>query len=113
MLVPETRPTLSRDIYLTYHINRLRAARYGLEAILIDPIQRTNGPITADILQTLNQISPFAAQLGNQEALKHIRTMALDRKNDASWLRQQYSSLQSLNDTVRTQTEMWQSGPYQ
>ena len=100
-------PLLSRDIYLTYLINRFRAARYGLEAIFIDPIQQIEIPLAEDILQTCEQLEPYSVILNNQAALKNIYQMAEKHINDAAWLRQQYSDLQSLNDVVRSQTELW------
>lgn len=103
----DKRPTLSRDIYLTYLVNRFRAARYGLEAILIDPIQQTTVPIADDIINTCDQLKSYATKLGSQDAFEQIRGMATERKNDATWLRQRYANLQSLNDVVRSQTEIW------
>src|SRR3990167_4152924 len=106
----EKRPTLCRDIYLTYLINRFRAARYGLEAILIDPIQQKNILLADDIVQTCNQLESQAINLGSQDALTRIYMMAVERKNDAAWLRKQYAELRSLNDVVRSQTEIWRYG---
>ena len=103
----DKRPTLSRDIYLTYLVNRFRAARYGLEAILIDPIQQTTIPIADDIINTCDQLESYAANLGSQNALGQIYGMATERKNDATWLRQRCADLNSLNDVVRSQTEIW------
>lgn len=103
------RPALSRDIYLTYLVNRFRAARYGLEAILIDPIQQITVPIADDIISTCNQLESYATNLGSQSALDQIYGMAAERKNDATWLRKRYADLQSLNDVVRSQTEIWRS----
>ncbi|EKD70580.1 MAG: hypothetical protein ACD_46C00485G0005 [uncultured bacterium] len=103
----ETRPMLSRDIYLTYLVNRFRAARYGLEAVIIDPIHRQHKPLIEDILQTCAQLEPHAANLDSMEALMQIRSSVLEHKNDAAWLRSRYFDLQSLNDVVRAQTELW------
>lgn len=106
----DKRPPLSRDIYLTYLVNRFRAARYGLEAVLIDVNTQSNILITDDILSTCQMLTPYAARLGSEEALSHIYQMAVTRKNDASWLRQQHNKLQSLSDVVRAQTEKWRIG---
>jgi len=105
----ETRPPLSRDIYLTYLINRFRAARYGLEAVIIDPIFQQSKPLIEDILQTCIQLEPYAATLDAIEALSHIRAEVLQHKNDAGWLRGHYAELRSLNDVVRAQTELWKT----
>lgn len=103
----ETRPAISQEIYTTYAINRFRAARYGLDAILVDPIKSVHNSLIEDILVTCNQLEPIATKLDSLEALVKIRQAALKRNNGASWLRNQYASLQSLNDTVRMQTEIW------
>lgn len=101
------RPKLSRDIYLTYLINRFRAARYGLEAIFINPIQHINIPLADDIIQTCGYLKSYAIDLDSQEALKNIYRMAINKKNDASWLREKYTHLKSLADLVRSQTKLW------
>lgn len=105
----KTRPELSRDIYLTYLINRFRAARYGLEAIIIDPIHQVTKPILEDILQVCSLLEPYAAGLDSMEALIRIRSHVIERDNDAKWLRSTHNKLQSLSDVVRAQTEIWKS----
>lgn len=101
------RPALSRDIYLTYIINRFRAARYGFEAIIIDPIQQKQLPLAEDIVATCDQLKNYAVELNSWEALKRIQTSALNHINDAAWLRTKLTELQSLEDLVRGQTELW------
>jgi glutamate---cysteine ligase / carboxylate-amine ligase len=103
----ETRPPLMPDIYLTYMVNRFRAARYGFDAVIIDPLKQTKKPLTEDILLTCSQLEPYAVQLNAMEVLVRIRTDVLKRKNDAEWLRTTYAGLGSLNDVVRMQTELW------
>lgn len=103
----ETRPELSRDVYFTYIVNRFRAARYGLGAVIIDPVHEIKKPLSEDILQTCVHLEPHAETLDGMEALMHIRNAVLDQKNDAAWLREQYRDLQSLHDVVREQTEIW------
>lgn len=103
----ETRPVISRDIYLTYLINRFRAARYGFNAVLVDPIQCTHKALALDILELCDQLNPYASALGSMDALASIRRAALEHKNDAGWLKERYANLRSLADTVRAQTELW------
>lgn len=103
----ETRPTISPDIYLTYAINRFRAARYGLEAILIDPILKQNIPITEQIQTTCYTLEKYSLKLNSIDAVERIYQMSLYGKNDASWLREKYHCSQSLPDVVRSQTEIW------
>jgi carboxylate-amine ligase len=103
----DERPTLSQDIYLTYFVNRFRAARYGLDAILIDPINKTTVPIADDIINTCKKLAPYADQLDSSDALKQVSKMAEEHKNDAAWLRERYTELKSYNDVVRCQSELW------
>lgn len=103
----EKRSSLSRDIYLTYFVNRFRAARYGLEAIIVDPIRQGHIPLADDILQCCHELETVASRLGSLEALSRISLAAYSKKNDASWLRANYIDTQSLNDVVRMQAELW------
>lgn len=105
----ETRPDLSRDIYLTYLINRFRAARYGLSATLIDPIEQQQKPLVEDILQTCTALEPYAGKLACMEALFSIRAAALEHHNDAKWLKERHGAHQCLNDVVRDQVELWKA----
>lgn len=98
---------LSQDVYLTYLINRFRAARYGLNAIMIDPIRKTKHSIVDDIMSTCNKMKAQASKLGNEQAIESLMRSASLKKNDASELRQYYNKLKSLSDVVRVQTEMW------
>lgn len=80
----DKRPALSRDIYLTYLTNRFRAARYGLKATIIDPIQQKNLSLSEDILNLVEQLQPYANKLGNFEALTHIYQAATAHENGAN-----------------------------
>lgn len=103
----DTHPVLSKEIYSTYLINRFRAARYGLDAICIDPIKQSKTALTEDIIRTSEQLAPYAATLHCQEALNQIRTAAVEHNNGAKWLRCRYVEYESLSDMVRSQTELW------
>lgn len=104
----DKRPLLSKEIYSTYLINRFRAARYGLEAICIDPLGRSHLSITEDIIHISEQLEPYAIALKSQKALQAIKKSALERNNDACWLRKSHDYYKSLTDTVRSQTKVWQ-----
>ena len=103
----EPRPPLSRDIYLTYLINRFRAARYGIEAILIDPIQQQKKPLQEDILQTCAMLNPYAEKLGSMEALISIQAAVDKNQNDAAWLKSRYTNRRCHSDLVRDQVALW------
>lgn len=103
----ECRPHLSRELYITYLMNRFHASRYGLDAVLTDPIQRIQIPLIDDILHTCDQLERYAENLGSVTALNRIRMSLAKRENGASWLRKKNEEFQSLADTVRTQIELW------
>ncbi len=101
---------LSRDIYLTYAVNRFRAARFGLEALFIDPIERVQITLAKDIIQTCNQLRNYAVQFNCENILDQICKAVSNKENGAKWLREHHTKFQSLNDTVRCQTELWKAG---
>lgn len=103
----DTRPELSQEIYSTYLINRFRAARYGLEAIFIDPILCEHRPLAEDILTTCKQVVSYAHQLESQQALDNIIAAAVKHENDAEWIRRNAKECQSLSNVVRNQTILW------
>lgn len=102
-----TRPPLSRDVYLTYLINRFRATRYGLEAVLVDPFKHQSKPLADDILQTCAQLEPYADKMASMEALQKIRASVTSHLNDAKWLKSRHAYRQCLNDVVRDQVNLW------
>lgn len=103
----EDQQKLSREIYLTYLINRFRAARYGFDATIVDPVQKKHLSLAEDILLTCNQLKFHAIKLNNEEAIDHVIKAATYKINDANELRKYYKKLQSLPDVVRMQTEKW------
>lgn len=105
----DNKPLIHREIYYTYLINRFRSARYGFEAILVDPIREKHIPITDDILATCDILEPYAQRLNSELALTHLRNAVNNRINGASWLRKCYVESQTLEDTVRCQTDLWMS----
>ena len=104
----EVRPTLSRDIYLTYLINRFRATRFGFDAMIIDPIHHQHKRLSDDIAEVCKELRPYAIRLNSTRALENISSCATGNLNHAQWLRARYSDLNSLNDVVRAQTELWE-----
>lgn len=101
------RVNLSQDIYLSYLMNRFRASRYGLEALLIDPIKNEFIPLFEDVIQICYQLEPYANMLECNKALINISESATKKENGANWLREQYKNHRSLNDVVRYQTNIW------
>lgn len=103
----DTRPTATKEIYSTYLINRFRAARYGLDAVYIDPIAQVKSSLAEDIIHTCKQLEQHARSLNCEEALQNICNAALNKTNDATWLRKSFQDYKTLSDTVRTQWVLW------
>ena len=103
----ETRPILSPEIYLTYLNNRFNAARFGLDAVFIDPIRRAQIPLIEDILHTCQQLEFYADKMDSFSVLDRIRRYLIQNENDAGWIRKQNMKFQSLADTVKKQIELW------
>jgi len=100
----------SRDVYALYNYNRFQACRYGLQGKLVDAYRRRHVTIKQDILETLELITPHAADLRGSAALAKLTADIVADRTDAAWLREAYSSRGSLNDVARMQSELWMAG---
>src|SRR3990167_3127400 len=88
----KNRHALSKDIYLTYLVNRFRASRYGLHAEIIDPMTNKQVSLATDILQICQALEKDSDLFNGGEALKQIRIAAMDLNNGAKWLRERYKA---------------------
>ena len=55
--------------------NKWRAARYGLEAIVIKDVASTEAPVTDDLRELLDRLAPVARRLGCERELAGIEDM--------------------------------------
>ena len=55
--------------------NKWRAARYGLDAVVIKDAQNHQTPLTEDLTDVLNRLEPLAAELGCARELAYVETM--------------------------------------
>ena len=65
--------------------NKWRAARYGLDAVVIKDAQNHQTPLTEDLTDVLNRLEPLAAELGCAQELAYVETMM---SGEAGYLRQ-------------------------
>ena len=65
--------------------NKWRAARYGLDAVVIKDAQNHQTPLTEDLTDVLNRLEPLAAELGCAQELAYVETMLT---GEAGYLRQ-------------------------
>jgi len=97
----------SRDIYEFYRYNRFQACRYGLRGSLVDAYTEKCTSVQEDILVTLRKIAPHADALKSGAAVEELASGVREGYSDASWVRQAYSEVKSLNDVARLQCELW------
>ncbi|KMK74118.1 glutamate--cysteine ligase [Kocuria rhizophila] len=65
--------------------NKWRAARYGLDAVVIQDAKNHQTPLTEDLTDVLNRLEPLAAELGCAQELAYVETMLT---GEAGYLRQ-------------------------
>jgi carboxylate-amine ligase len=97
----------SRAVYQVYSYNRFLACRFGFEGSIIDPYTRQPVQLKDDVLNTLNLLKPYAAELQTQAPLKQLINTTAAGKNDSAWLREQYEKTGSLNDVAHAQSQVW------
>lgn len=95
----ETNHSNAED-YLVYNYNRFQACRFGLDAKIIHPKTHICENINEVIIQTLNQLSPYAETLGTKDALAYLFECT-NSGNDADTLRAQYEKQNNLDHMVQ------------
>jgi carboxylate-amine ligase len=95
------------DVYLVYKSNRFQACRYGLAGSFVDVKSGMRVQLGDDVLATLEFLRPHAAELGTATALETLEDAIKDGRNDCRWLREGNQKLGSLNDVVRSASELW------
>ncbi|WP_151635449.1 YbdK family carboxylate-amine ligase [Noviherbaspirillum aerium] len=85
--------------YLVYNYNRFQACRFGLDGTVVHPQTHEAKTLREDILGTLERIAPFAAALGAEQALEHVRKTA-QAGSDASYLRDKRAQCGSTEGMV-------------
>ncbi|MCE3237443.1 MAG: ybdK 2 [Gammaproteobacteria bacterium] len=103
----KNRTEISKEVYLTYLINRFRASRFGLDAEIIDAANERQKNLKEDILHTCGQIEGYAEMTGSLESLERIKNIALNGCNGAQLLRSKFSETGALEDVVRFQIDSW------
>ena len=93
--------TPQEDDYLVYTYNRFQACRFGLDAVYVEPATGTHMQLRDHILQTMDQIAPYAEKLGASGAVNLLRTDVQIGQNDARWLRDRQREEQMLAEVSR------------
>ena len=110
-LLTERPFTITDDFYLLYQYNRFEASRYGLEGdiALLDEngTPMAKSPISVDLLNRLQDLARFAQNDAEHLALRRLRKLAYEKRNDAGWLRETYRQRGSHSDLMRLASQLW------
>ena len=112
-LLTERPLVITDDFYLLYQYNRFEASRYGLEGDMAlqddsgTPMAKTR--IAADLLDRLQDLARYAQNEAEHAALRRLRQLAHEKRNDAGWLRETYRQRGSHSDLMRLASQMWMS----
>lgn len=100
----------ARSVYLVNSFNRFEACRFGISGDLVEPYSGARKKIGEDILESMAEVAPQAAQLGCGEALEELAAMVRVSQSDADWLRARHRTRGSLADVVRDACTRWEKG---
>ena len=89
--------------------NRWLAARYGLDAMLIDPCTHHKSPARALARDLIDRLIPVGRELGCAEQLQNLRSRTR-RSNGAATQLATYARTSNLEDVVRLMTRADSSG---
>ena len=85
--------------------NKFQACRYGLEAMVCDPVALSQTPLKQTLMDLLEEISMDAMELGCAHWLNPLKQRVAGNAGDAAWLRAREMLHGDLNDVVREASE--------
>jgi len=88
--------------------NKFQACRYGLQAMISDPVAQCQYPLQQRIAVLLENIGEDARALGCEHWLRRLRATSGENPGDADWLRVRQKMHGNLNDLVRDACERLQ-----
>lgn len=97
-----TRPDLqvARQVHVARY-NKFQACRYGMAAMISDPIALGQRPLRESLAELLELLAADARELGCTAWLDHLQPLLADDATDAAWLRGMQRVHGNLNDVVR------------
>ncbi len=98
---------ITEKIYMPYSYNRFQASRYGFAASFINPYTKQIQPLQEDMLETIEEILPYAQTLKSENIILEIKNRIINQYNDASRLRGIYAKTGSLQAVVKRQSHIW------
>jgi glutamate---cysteine ligase / carboxylate-amine ligase len=101
-----TRPALhtAKQAHVARY-NKFQACRYGLDAMISDPVNLCQTPLKTSVARLLDEISADAGELDCLHWLEPLKLMLAGNAGDASWLRAKYKQHGNLHDVVRAASQ--------
>ncbi|WP_305075646.1 YbdK family carboxylate-amine ligase [Propionivibrio sp.] len=90
---------------LVARYNKFQACRYGLDAQISCPEQRSQFPLRERLGALLDNLREEAEALGCQRWLDALRQALVAGPSDADWLRERLAAHRNLHDVVRDSAE--------
>jgi len=107
-----TRPVLATDRQAhVARYNKFQACRYGLDAMISDPVALCQLPLREHVANLFAAIAEDARELGCESWLKQLQKEVDDNAGDSAWLRARWLAQGNLNDVVREASERFFHGP--
>ena len=85
--------------------NKFQACRYGLDAMVSDPVNLCQTPLKQTLTDLLEAVSDDARELGCAHWLSPLKQAVAGNTGDAAWLRAREKQHGNLNDVVREASE--------
>jgi carboxylate-amine ligase len=85
--------------------NKFQACRYGLDAMISDPVNLCQTPLKQTLADLLEAVSEDARELGCVQWLSPLKQAVVGNTGDAAWLRAREKQHGNLNDVVREASE--------
>lgn len=81
--------------------NKFQACRYGLDAMISDPVALCQVPLRERLAELLETVSEDARELGCERWLNPLKAQLAEGQGDAAWLRAKHNQYGNLHDVVR------------
>ena len=106
-LLTQKPPLLNKQAYDVYGFNRFQASRFGFEGNYFDPSTEEACLIKESIVKTMNQIKSSTHALQTASFIDQLKTEVEAAENDASWLREVFKTVGTLDEVVHKQCNLW------
>jgi carboxylate-amine ligase len=106
-LLEEKPININHDLYFFYGYNRFQASRYGFDGDFIDPNTTQRCLILKDILSTVQKIKKYTKKLKNTEFIEALIDDVMNKRNDATKLREILKRTGSFQQLVAEQCNEW------